>query len=131
MLKQIWNKYGSQMTQAAIANQAPGSRLNLKLGIALLRDRRVPIGSKLLSLGLGGGLLALLLALEIAPEGVLAALLPALGLAVDVIADGLEAIIVPFLFSGLMLPFLAPRPIVDEIMAERAAKDAPQALPPN
>jgi hypothetical protein len=41
----------------------------------------------------------------------------------------LEAMILPFLFASLVLPFVAPRDLVDQVMAERSAGAAP-ALPP-
>jgi hypothetical protein len=128
MMNTIWKRAGVSAVHAVAGGHLRHSRLNMKLGFALLRDRRIGIWPKLLSLAIGGAGAALLIALEIAPESVLALILPGLGLALDFVADGLEAVTLPFLFASLVLPFVAPRGIVDEVMAERAAAVAP-ALP--
>jgi hypothetical protein len=129
MFKLLLNRVGRQAIHGVAAGHLQGSRLNIKLGFALLRDRRVSFWPKLLSLALGGGVAALLIALEISPEAALAIILPAIGFAVDFLTDGMEAIVLPLLFAALLLPFIAPRDIVDQVMAERAGTGVP-SLPP-
>jgi len=129
MNKLIWNQIGRHAAGAVVGGRLAGSRLNMKLGFALLRDRRIGVWPKLLSLAIGAAGAAVLIALEISPEAILAAILPGLGFALDFVADGMEVALVPFLLAALALPFVAPRPIVDEIMMERAVADVP-ALPP-
>ncbi len=130
MMKQILNRVGVEAAHAVIGGKLAGSRLNMKLGFALLKDRRVGVWPKLLALGLGGAAAALLIGLEIPFEAILAVFLPGLGLALDYVTDGMEAVILPVLFGSLILPFVAPRQLVDEIMMERAAP-AVTALPPS
>lgn len=125
MLKLLWNRVGRHAATAAVGGRFADGRFDIKLGFALLRDRRLAIWPKLLALAVGGALAALLIAFEISPEGILAVLLPGLGLALDFVTDGLEAVILPVLIGALVLPFVAPRNIVDTIMAERQGKSLP------
>ena len=66
--------------------------MNMTLGYALLRDRRVPIRTKLIALGIGA--------------------------AGDLTLDGAEAVIGPVLIATLLLPHLAPADLVRQIRAE-------------
>ena len=68
--------------------------MNVQLGYALLRDRRVPLRPKLIAL--------------------------AIGAAVVGFTELLEAIFGPVLIATLLLPYLAPDPVVQQIRAERA-----------
>jgi len=130
MMKQLWNRLGTHAAHAVVGGQLQGSRLNMKLGFALLRDRRVSFWPKLFAIGIGGAVAALLVALEISPETLLAFALPGLGLALDFATDGLEAVLVPFLMGALILPFMAPRDLVNRVMAERAGVVAGPVLAP-
>lgn len=85
--------------------------LNVPLGIALLKDRRVPVGKKLFAVGLGLALTAGLAALELPLETILAALLPFAGVALDVLFDGAEFILLPFVFAAIFLPHLCRKSI--------------------
>ena len=129
MVKFLLNQVGRHATHAVAAKHLQGSRLNMKLGFSLLRDRRIPVWPKLFALAIGGAIAALLITLEISPEAALAFLMPLFGLALDFLVDGLEVMVLPFLFAALALPFIAPRDLVDQIMMERAAGAVP-ALPP-
>ena len=60
--------------------------------------------------------------LEIPLEGVLAVLLPGVGAAGDIAVDGVEAVVVPVLVATLLMPYLAPPSIVQQLRAERAAR---------
>ncbi|MDX1934208.1 MAG: hypothetical protein SFU56_16525 [Capsulimonadales bacterium] len=97
-----------------------GKPVDVRLGIALLRDRRVPVVSKLLSVGAGIGLIALLEVLELPSEMLMAFLLPLIGFGINLALDGLEAVFGSFLLAAAILPHLAPREIVARVRAERA-----------
>ena len=92
----------------------------MQLGYALLRDRRVPIRAKLIALGIGAAAVGAIELLELPVEGVIAALLPFIGVAGDLALDSAEAIIGPVLIATLLMPHLAPADIVRQIRAERA-----------
>jgi hypothetical protein len=104
------------------AIRIPGlPQLDLKLGFALMRDRRIPLRSKISALVLGLGITGLVEFLELPVEGILSALLPVLGIMGDVALDGAELIAGPLLLAHLLLPIVAPRHLVDQIRSERAA----------
>src|SRR5438105_5926090 len=106
---------GKKIVRHAAAKQARGSWLDARLGLALLRDRRVPIGAKLLALALGGAGMALLIGLELPLEAIWAVLLPGVGFGLDGLIDGMEAVIGPIVFGALLLTFLAPKALVARI----------------
>ena len=101
--------------------------LDVKLGFALMRDRRVPLRSKLVSVLLGLAITGLVEFLELPVEGLISMLLPVLGAAGDFVLDGAEIIAGPLLLAHVLLPFVAPRPVVDQVRAERAAPGAPKS----
>jgi hypothetical protein len=92
--------------------------MNMALGYALLRDRRVPIRTKLIALGIGAAGIGAIELLQLPVEGVVAALLPFIGVAGDLSLDGAEAIIGPVLIATFLLPYLAPADLVQQIRAE-------------
>ena len=92
--------------------------MNMTLGYALLRDRRVPIRAKLIALGIGAAGVGAIELLQLPVEGVVAALLPLMGAAADLALDGAEAVIGPVLIATLLLPHLAPADLVQQIRAE-------------
>ena len=65
--------------------------MNMTLGYALLRDRRVPIRTKLIALGIGAAGVGAFELLQLPVEGVVAALVPLIGAAGDLALDGAEA----------------------------------------
>jgi hypothetical protein len=97
-------------------------KMNAALGYALLRDRRVSLRPKLVALGVGLAAVGFIELLEIPLESVLALLLPAVGAAGDIAVDGVEAVVVPVLVATLLMPYLAPPSIVQQLRAERAAR---------
>lgn len=97
------------------------SNMNAPLGYALLRDRRVPLRPKLVALGFGLAAAGLVELLQIPIESVFALVLPIVGAAGDVAVDGAEAVIIPILVATLLMPYLAPAGIVQQLRAERAA----------
>jgi hypothetical protein len=110
------------MSVAAIRLLRLGRRplLDMRLGFALMRDRRVPLRTKLLAVLIGLAVTGLVEFLEIPFESILAALLPILGLAGDVVVDGAEIVAGPLLLANALLPFLAPREVVEHIRFERS-----------
>src|ERR1700693_2675308 len=94
--------------------------MNMQLGYAPLRDRRVSIRAQLIALGIGAAAVGAIELLQLPVEGVVAALLPFIGAAGDLALDGAEAVIGPVLIATLVLPHIAPADIVRQIRAERA-----------
>ena len=102
--------------------------LDVRLGFALMRDRRVPLRAKLLAILLGLAVTGLVEFLELPVEGILSMLLPILGGVGDVVVDGAEMIAGPLLLAAMFLPLLAPRDLVEQIRSERSASTpAPKA----
>ena len=93
--------------------------MNMTIGYALLRDRRVPIRTKLIALGIGAAGVGAIELLQLPVEGVVAALLPLLGAAGDLALDGAEAVIGPVLIATFLLPHLVPADLVQQIRAEK------------
>jgi len=93
--------------------------MDVRLGFALMRDGRVPLRTKALALLIGLAVTGLVEFFELPVEGVLSVLLPILGAAGDVVLDGAEMIAGPLLLANVLLPFLAPRDVVEQIRSER------------
>lgn len=113
-----------------IASQSGVGRvLDWKLGLRLLRERRVAPSTKLLSLGLGIGALVLLNALEFPAASALALLVPVLGFAGDLALEGVELLAVPFFVATLALPHLAPRELVEQVRATMHPQPVAATIP--
>ena len=97
---------------------SPSKLLDLKLGYALLGDRRVPLRYKVTAFGIGFALVAILACLEL-PVEELVAVIPFLGIVGDLAVDGAEAIYLPILVACLTLPYLVPATLVEKIRRER------------
>jgi hypothetical protein len=104
--------------------------MNMPLGYALLRDRRVSVRSKIIALTLGLAVTGLIELLQLPFESVFALLLPVAGAAGDIVIDGAEAVIVPVLVATVLMPYLAPPAIVQQLRAERARPVASSNPPP-
>ena len=115
MLKEI-------LTQTAkhVVLKKVGSKFDLKLGFALFKDKRISPLHKLLSIGIGVAATGVCIALEIPLEGVVMALLPIFGAALDIVADGVEAIVITSMVGCLVLPFIANKETVNQIMLDRS-----------
>jgi len=108
---------GRHATHKAITHEAHRRGwLNLRLGFALLRDRRVSLLTKLASLASGVVLTAILVAIEFPLEGLIGLLLPFLGLAFDFVFDGLEIVVLPLLVSAIVIRWLAPKNVVASLL---------------
>ena len=88
-----------------------------------MRDRRVPIRSKLAALGLGGLAIAALMALEAPTEMFIAMLLNVPGIGMDMMIDGLEILTGPVVVASLLLPRFVPAHVVKQVRAARAGLD--------
>ena len=95
--------------------------MNAPLGYALLRDRGVSLRPKLTALCMGLAVAGLIELLQIPVEGLLALVLPVVGAAGDVALDGAEAVVLPVLVATLLMPYLAPPDIVQQLRAERVS----------
>lgn len=125
MVNLILRLLGHRIVHRAVEKQMrDGGRLDVRFGLALLRDRRIPIFSKLLSLILGAGGVALLIALQLPLQALVALFIPILGLPFDIALNGLEATLGTLILSGLFLPALAPKPLVARLRAERRRTEA-------
>lgn len=93
--------------------------MNIQLGYTLLRDQRVPTRPKLIALAIGAAVVGFIELLQIPLESILAVILPVIGIAGDVILDGAEAAIGTVFIASLLLPYLAPATIVQQIRSER------------
>ncbi len=121
MLRLLLTHLGHRFLKQSVA----GRVLDWKLGLRLLRDRRVPGSTKVLSMGLGLGALVVLEVLELPLQTALALLVPVLGLAADFALDGIELLAVPFFVSTLLLPFLAPREVVEQVRGQSEPQPVP------
>jgi hypothetical protein len=110
--------------QRQIPQGVPWKAFDLKLGYALLRDRRVRFRSKAAAFALGLGALVLVAALELPVEGIIAAVVPFVGLGGDLLLDGVEVLVGPLLVACLVLPYLAPSNVVAQIRSERAGAES-------
>ena len=97
----------------------PRPLLDVKLGYALLGDRRVPLYSKVAAFVIGITVLAILGLLEFPVEEIIA-FIPFLGILGDVAIDGVEAVVVPILLACLLMPYLAPSSVVNQVRRERS-----------
>ncbi len=93
--------------------------IDIGLGLALLRDRRVPLARKALALLLGAAAVFALISLEVPVETILGILLNVPGVGLDMVVDGLEVIAGPILFGALFLIRVAPPAVVEQIKGER------------
>ena len=110
---------GKRAAHKAVAHHAkPGGFLDIKFGFSLLRDGRVPVVTKALAIALGAGITVAVIALEFPIEAILGLFLPFLGFGLDFIADGLEAVLLPFVFAAMLLPHLTPKQLVEYLRTE-------------
>ncbi len=96
-----------------------GKPLDLQLGIALFRDKRVPVAAKMGAMAIGFGAIMAWNVLELPVEALIAFLLPVVGLGIDIAWNGAQTIVGSLLFAGLALPHIAPKSLVQTIRAER------------
>jgi hypothetical protein len=94
-------------------------QMDIQLGYTLLRDHRVPGTSKMAALAIGAAVVGFIELLQIPLESVFALILPIIGLAGDIVFDGAEAVIGTVFIATILMPYLAPASLVQQIRAER------------
>ena len=119
MINLIARSLGRRAVHNTIAKHAGGGVLDVKFGLTLMRDKRVPITAKLMALGLGAAAMTALIALELPLEALWAFILPGLGIAMDSMADGMEMVVGSLIVAGIAMQFLAPKRLVAQIRDER------------
>jgi len=116
----LFKMFGMKMAKHALhGNGRRAPLIDVGLGFALLRDRRVPVAKKGLALLLGGLAIAGLIALEAPVEMLIGLLLNAPGLGMDLLVDGIEMLAGPVLIASLLLTHMAPKEIVEQVRGER------------
>ncbi|MDR3688407.1 MAG: hypothetical protein P4L46_03440 [Fimbriimonas sp.] len=103
------------LPKAALHQANKRGWLDMKLGFALMRDRRVSMLAKLASLASGVVLTAILVAIEVPLESIVGALLPFVGVALDFAIDGIEFLIFPLIVSAIVIRWMAPKAVVDSL----------------
>jgi hypothetical protein len=116
----VTNRIVKSVAGKAIAKHGVGRFVDFGLGLALMRDARVPMRAKAMAMGVGIASMTALVALEVPLEGMLAMLLPLLGPAVDLAIDGAEETIGSLLVATLVIQKLAPKDVVEQIREERS-----------
>src|SRR5580765_4190964 len=99
MLKWAIRLLGVRALKTAVAGGKRPPILDFGLGFTLLRDRRVPVATKLMALLLGIAAVFALSALELPVEMLIAALLNVPGIGLDFVIEGVEIIAGPILFG--------------------------------
>lgn len=130
MIRSLLRLLGREMVGQAVAHGSVKRVFDWRLGVRLLRDKRVPLRTKTQSLFLGLLALGALEVLELPLQTALWMLLPLVGFAADLAVDGIELVAVPFFVATIALPFLAPREVVEELRRESGASipSAPEDL---
>ncbi len=112
----------------AVKHAVTGGRrpiIDIGLGLALLRDGRVPLARKAMALLMGAVAVFVMIGLELPVETMIALLLNIPGVGLDIAIDGLEAVAGPILIGSLFLIRLAPPTLVEQVRAERLGLPAP------
>ena len=119
MLRIILGLLGHKVVKDTVGKRVAGSRLDIKLGTALMRDGRLPWRYRFGALSIGA-LVAFLLDLVELPLGtIFAMILPIIGVPLDLALLGLEDVAVVPIVTILMLPFIAPKWLVETVQRER------------
>lgn len=120
MLHTILRMFGLRVIQRSLhGSEKKPPLLDIGLGIALMRDRRVPFSAKAKSVTLGALTVAIFLALQLPLDAAILILLNAAGLGVNAVMDGLQILFGTILFGALYLTRLAPRALAERVRAER------------
>ena len=96
-----------------------GKRLDLRLGMTLFRDKRVPATAKLGAMAIGLAAMMVWNILELPVEALIAFLLPLVGMGIEIAWNGAQTVIGSLLFASLALPYVAPKMLVQAIRAEQ------------
>ena len=123
MIQTLLRMLGGQMLQRAVAHGGLAKAFDWRLGMQLMRDSRVPARSKWQAVIIGVLALVALEVLELPLQTAMMVFLPLIGMAADFFIDGIEILAVPFLVSTIVLPFIAPRDVVNQIRHGRQNAD--------
>ncbi len=82
--------------------------IDIPSGLAMMRDRNVPVAMKIQSLGIGFLLMVLLQALEFPLEALVEVMTGLLATPLMLAIDGLEFLILPVLFGAAILARKSP-----------------------
>jgi hypothetical protein len=97
-----------------------GKLFDLRLGFALFKEKRTPVGAKMSALVLGAVAMMGWNLLELPVEALMAFLLPFVGMVFQVAWNGLETVIGSLLFASLILPRIAPQALVHQVRTGQA-----------
>ena len=109
---------GRHAPHAAVGHAHRRGWIDIKLGIALMRDQRVSILTKLAAIASGAALTAVFVALEVPLEAIVGALLPLLGLVFDIAFDGIEFLVLPIVIGSVVIRWLAPKHVVESLRSQ-------------
>lgn len=111
---------GRRVGDRIVARHATGGGiLDVRFGLSLFRDPRVPVRSKLAAVALGALVTVLLQPLEVPFEVVWAVLAPPVGLVSLLLFNGLEALVGPIILGALLVRRFTPPALLHRIRAER------------
>jgi hypothetical protein len=115
----------SRFTPPPAIKQERPSCLNLAIGMALLRDRRVPLAEKRRALLYSAGCILLLITLQIGLQSLIASMFHMPGIHLAGFTNGAALIVGTVLFGALLLTQTAPFPIVNRVRIERQYRVIP------
>ena len=119
MLRILLGLLGHKLVKETVGQKVIGSRFNIKLGIALMRDGRLPWRYRFGAMSIGA-LTAFLLDLVELPLGaIFAVILPIIGVPIDLALLGIEDMAILPIVTLMALPFLAPKWLVEKVQQER------------
>jgi hypothetical protein len=125
MLRTFLRMFGFRVIRHSLyGSEKKPPLLDIGLGIALLRDRRVPFAAKAKSIMLGALTVAAFLALQLPLDAAILLLLNVAGLGINAVMDGLQVWLGTILFGALYLSRLAPRELAERVREERSPTPA-------
>lgn len=114
MTKFVARAVGRAAGRRAVQHAHEKGWFDVRLGYALLKDRRVRPTTKLLCLAIGLVATIALEALEMPIEAIFALVLPIIAPGIALI-DGLELLLMPVVIGSVLLTHLAPKDVVEAV----------------
>jgi hypothetical protein len=124
MLKEVLNQAAAKTATAKAAEHAAknhtgeGKAIDPKFGVKLFKDRRVPVGKKVLALFLGFTTIGLAELLDFPLEVILAPVLGLLSIPLEIASEAIEYTVGVLAISATILPHISPKMLVQQIRAE-------------
>jgi hypothetical protein len=124
MLKEVLNKATAKAAATQAAEHAvkrdigEGKAIDPKLGAKLFKDKRVPVGKKVLALFLGVVAIGVAEVLDFPLEAILAPILGLLSIPLEITSEAIEYTVGVLAIGATLLPHLAPKPLVQQIREE-------------